>query len=105
MLGSAAIDLLSQSSEHLAGRIEFVELSPLTAIECTDDAGIMPLWLLVDLLHVRRMPSVHVNVGKPLVKSPKTYIRDSGLAHALLGIETLDDLLGHPIAGPSEEGF
>ncbi len=40
-----------------------------------------------------------------LVKSPKTYIRDSGLTHALLGIETLDDLLGHPVAGPSWEGF
>ena len=186
MLGSAAIDLLRQSSESLAGRIEYVELAPLTAIECADDAGIMPLWLrggfpdsllaasdldslairlsfirtylerdvpmfgpripaeilerfwtmlahvqgsllnasrlassmaisaptvtsylglLVDLLLVRRLPPYHVNVGKRLVKSPKTYIRDSGLTHALLGIETLDDLLGHPVAGSSWEGF
>ena len=186
MLGSAAIDLLRQSSESLAGRIEYVELAPLTAIECADDAGVMPLWLrggfpdsllatsdldslairlsfirtylerdvpmfgpripaetlerfwkmlahvqgsllnasrlassmaisaptvtsylglLVDLLLVRRLPPYHVNVGKRLVKSPKTYIRDSGLTHALLGIETLDDLLGHPVAGPSWEGF
>ena len=186
MLGSAAIDLLRQSSESLAGRIEYVELTPLTAIECVDDAGVMTLWLrggfpdsllaasdrdslamrlnfirtylerdvpmfgpripaemlerfwkmlahvqgsllnasrlassmaisaptvtsylglLVDLLLVRRLPPYHVNVGKRLVKSPKTYIRDSGLTHALLGIETLDDLLGHPVAGPSWEGF
>ncbi len=186
MLGSAAIDLLRQSSESLAGRIEYVELAPLTAIECDDDAGVMPLWLrggfpdsllaasdldslairlsfirtylerdvpmfgpripaemlerfwkmlahlqgsllnasrlassmaisaptvtsylglLVDLLLVRRLPPCHVNVRKRLVKSPKTYIRDSGLTHALLGIQTLDDLLGHPVAGPSWEGF
>lgn len=186
MLGSAAIDLLRQSSESLAGRIEYVELAPLTAIEVADDMDIMSLWLrggfpdsllaandrdslanrvsfmrtylerdvpmfgpripaealerfwtmlahvqgsllnasriassmavsaptvtsylglLVDLLLVRRLPPFHANVGKRLVKSPKTYIRDSGLTHALLGIETLDDLLGHPVAGPSWEGF
>jgi uncharacterized protein len=184
MLGSAAIDLLRQSSESLAGRIEYVELAPLTAIESV--AGVLPMWLrggfpdsllaetdsdsmairrsfirtylerdvpifgpripaetlerfwtmlahvqgsllnasrlassmavsaptvtsylglLVDLLLVRRLPPHHVNVGKRLVKSPKTYIRDSGLTHALLGIETVDDLLAHPVAGLSWEGF
>jgi len=61
--------------------------------------------LLVDLLLVRRLPPFHANVGKRLVKSPKTYVRDSGLTHALLGIETYDDLLGHPVSGPSWEGF
>lgn len=61
--------------------------------------------LLVDLLLIRRLQPYHTNVGKRLVKSPKTYIRDSGLAHALLGIETLDELLGHPVAGASWEGF
>lgn len=45
------------------------------------------------------------NVKKRLVKSPKTYVRDSGLVHALLGIETFDELLGHPVVGPSWEGF
>jgi predicted AAA+ superfamily ATPase len=61
--------------------------------------------LLVDVLLVRRLPPYHANVGKRLVKSPKTYVRDSGLVHALLGIETLDELLGHPVAGASWEGF
>ena len=61
--------------------------------------------LLVDLLLVRRLPPFHVNTGKRLVKSPKTYVRDSGLTHALLNIETFDDLLGHPVVGPSWEGF
>jgi len=187
ILGSAAIELLRQSGETLAGRIEYVDLAPLDMLEIdapesavnrlwvrggfpdsylarsdTDSFGLrrsfirtylerdVPmfgpriasetlerLWtmlahnqgvllnasrlasglgvssptvsnyvgLLVDLLLVRRLPPYHANVGKRLVKSPKTYIRDSGLLHALLGIETLDELLGHPIAGASWEGF
>ena len=61
--------------------------------------------LLVDLMLVRRLPPCHSNAGKRLVKSPKVYIRDSGLAHALLGIEEQEDLLGHPVVGGSWEGF
>ena len=61
--------------------------------------------LLVDLLLVRRLPPWSGNTAKRLVRSPKVFIRDSGVAHALLGIGTLDELLGHPIAGPSWEGF
>jgi hypothetical protein len=61
--------------------------------------------LLVDLLLVRRLQPLYTNVGKRLVKSPKVYLRDSGLVHALLGIATLEDLLGHPVVGASWEGF
>lgn len=61
--------------------------------------------LLADLMLVRRLPPWHANAGKRLVKSPKVYIRDSGIAHALLGIETPENLLGHPIVGGSWEGF
>lgn len=61
--------------------------------------------LLADLLLVRRLPPYHVNVGKRLVKSPKVYVRDSGLVHALLGISSLERLAAHPVAGPSWEGF
>ncbi len=61
--------------------------------------------LLVDLLLVRRLPSLHRNLGKRLVKSPKVFIRDSGIVHALLDLERADDLLGHPVVGPSWEGF
>jgi uncharacterized protein len=60
---------------------------------------------LVGALVVRRLEPLQVNVGKRLVKSPKIYLRDSGLLHALLGVPTLQELLGHPIAGPSWEGF
>jgi len=61
--------------------------------------------LMVDLMLVRRLPPWSGNVGKRLVKSPKVYVRDSGVLHALLGIETLNDILGHPVAGASWEGF
>ena len=61
--------------------------------------------LMVDLLLVRRLVSWRSNVGRRLIKAPKTYLRDSGICHALLGIETLDALLGHPVAGGSWKGF
>ncbi len=61
--------------------------------------------LLVDLLLVRRLLPFHRNLGKRLVKSPRTYVRDTGLLHALLGIGDLDTLFGHPVVGASWEGF
>lgn len=186
ILGSAAIELLRQS-ETLAGRIAYVDLTPLHALEigpadhdlnrlwirggfpdsylATDDGDsfdlrrdfirtylerdvpmfgpripaetLENLWimlahsqgqtlnssklagsmgvsaptvtsyvdLLKDLLLLRKLPPFHANVKKRLVKSPKVYVRDSGLLHALLGIRNHDDLLGHPVAGASWEGF
>lgn len=61
--------------------------------------------LLVDLLLVRRLVPWHGNIRKRLVKSPKVYVRDSGLVHALLGITDRDALLAHPVAGGSWEGL
>ena len=61
--------------------------------------------LLVDLMLVRRLQPWHENVGKRLVKSPKVFVRDSGLVHALLGLGTLESLLSHPVVGGSWEGF
>ena len=61
--------------------------------------------LLADLLLVRRLPPWHANVGKRLVKSPKVYVRDSGLAHALLNIPDKETLLAHPVVGKSWECF
>ncbi len=61
--------------------------------------------LLCDLLLVRRLTPWASNAGKRMVKSPKVYVRDSGLVHALLGIATLDDLLAHPVAGMNWEGW
>jgi hypothetical protein len=61
--------------------------------------------LLVDLLLVRRLTPWHGNIRKRLVKSPKVYVRDSGLVHALLGLGDREDLLAHPVAGGSWEGL
>jgi uncharacterized protein len=185
LLGSASIDLLQQSGESLAGRISYLELGPLDALEIpahdletlwarggfpssflapTDAASfrwrqdfirtylerdipqfgprlpaetLRRLWtmlahnqsellntanlaralaidnktvaryldLLVDLLLVRRLLPWHHNAGKRLVKSPKVYVRDSGIVHALLRLPTREDVLGHPVVGGSWEGF
>jgi len=64
-------------------------------------------WLdhLAGALLLRVLEPYHANLGKRLVKSPKVYVRDSGLLHSLLGIASVHDLQGHPIAGASWEGF
>lgn len=61
--------------------------------------------LLVDLMLVWRLPAWHSNVGNRLIKSPKVYVRNSGLVHALLGLRDKEDVLGHPVVGASWEGF
>ena len=61
--------------------------------------------ILEDTFVVRQLQPYHANVKKRLIKSPKVYIRDSGLLHALLGIRTFDDLQGHPSLGNAWEGF
>ena len=192
LLGSASGRLLQQTAESLAGRVAYLELTPLLASEVvsgkrSDTASISSLWLrggfpksylaadeaesiawrtdfiqtflardlpqlgvtipaetlrrfwrmsahlhgqvfnasqlgsalggvahttvsryldlLVDALMLRRLEPYLANVGKRLVKSPKIYVRDSGLLHGLLDIATLDALSGHPIVGVSWEGF
>jgi len=61
--------------------------------------------LLVQMFLVRRLEPWHANLGKRLTKSPKLYVRDSGLLHALLGLSDEERLLGHPGVGASWEGF
>ena len=61
--------------------------------------------LLCDLMLLRRLPAWSGNVGKRLIRTPKVYVRDSGLVHALLGLVNLDAVLSHPVAGSSWEGF
>ncbi len=187
ILGSASMDLLRQSGESLAGRIAYIDMTPLTAMEVEDAStarqnlwlrggfpdsyltesdpaslalrkdfirtylerdipmfgprlpaeALQRLWtmlahrqgsmlnaselarslqvstqsvtryidLLVDLLLVRRLPPYRANLGKRLAKSPKVYVRDSGLLHALLNIDSMNNLLRHPVVGTSWEGF
>jgi predicted AAA+ superfamily ATPase len=61
--------------------------------------------VLEDTFLVRQLPPLHANLKKRLVKSPKVYLRDSGLLHALLGLQSYEQLLGHPAAGASWEGW
>ncbi len=186
ILGSASIDLLRQSGESLAGRIAYVDLVPLDAMETAQSADQSTLWnrggfpksllapsdgaslewrnqfirtylerdipqfgpriptetirrlwtmlahaqgtmlnasafgrslgidaktvaryidLLSDLLLVRRLPAWSRNSTKRLTRSPRIFVRDAGVLHALLNIPTLDDLLSHPVLGASWEGF
>lgn len=64
-------------------------------------------WLdiLADSFMLRILPPWHANPGKRLIKSPKIYLRDCGLLHALLGIDSLDALFAHPVVGASWEGL
>lgn len=187
LLGSASMDLLRQSSESLAGRISYIEMSGLNIAEIGADqkdrqtlwlrggfpesylaanndsamdwlenlirtylerdipqmgfrvpaARLRRLWtmlahlqgeiinysrlasnlevdaktvshyidILTDLLLVRRLEPWHINVKKRLVKSPRYYVRDSGILHRLLGINSYDALLSNPVLGKSWEGF
>ena len=187
LLGSASMDLMRQSSESLAGRISYIEMSGLNLLELKKDNNhLQQLWLrggfpdsylaadedmamdwienlirsylerdvpqmgfrvpatrlrrlwtmmahlqgepvnysklgtnlevdgktvctyidiLTDLLLIRRLSPWFGNAKKRLVKSPRFYIRDSGILHRLLGIETYDALLSNPVLGKSWEGF
>jgi len=61
--------------------------------------------LLADLMLVRRLRPWAANEGKRLVRTPKIYVRDSGIVHALLGLTDFDDVIGHPVVGGSWEGW
>lgn len=184
ILGSASLSLLQQSSESLAGRVSYLEMNPISALEFTKSTPLLwlrggfpdsllarshaasmdwrqsfiktylerdilqfspklpsetlrRLWtmlahdqgapinaaklagnlgisgqtvaryvdLLTDLFLIRRLKPWHKNAGKRLTRSPKVYVRDSGILHALLNIENSEELLSHSIVGASWEGF
>lgn len=107
---------LSDQLGYLSGRggsltiideIQRVPGSLLNAAEYARSLGVdgksvaRYLDLLVDLLLLRRLQPLHTNTRKRLVKSPKIYVRDSGLVHSLLRLGTTDDVLGHALAGAS----
>lgn len=90
-------------AHHQSGLLNAAEFARALGIDGKTVASYLDL--LVDLLLVRRLEPWHANVSKRLVKSPKVYVRDSGLTHSLLGLGTQEQLLGHPVAGGSWEGF
>ena len=63
------------------------------------------IFLLEQTFIIRLLEPYHRNLKSRLIKSPKVYIRDSGLLHALLDIEGQEELMGHPVCGASFEGF
>ncbi len=89
---------------HLQG--EVVNYSKLAANLEVDSKTIRHyIDILTDLLLLRRLEPYHANVKKRLVKSPRYYVRDSGILHRLLGINTYEALLSNPVLGKSWEGF
>ncbi len=90
-------------AHHQGGVLNVAQLARNLGVDAKTAASYIDL--LVDLLLVRRLRPWHANVGKRLVKSPKVYVRDSGLVHALLGIGDKETLVSHPILGASWEGF
>ena len=185
LLGSASPELIRQSSETLAGRIGYINLTPFNLLEVgyknlrdhwlkggfplsflSADSYLSNLWrenfmrtflekdipslgfsvstetvrrlwtmlahntgqilnknklsaslgisqptvtsyihLLENTFMVRTLQPCYTNTKKRLIKSPKLYIRDSGIIHSLLGITTQNDLLGHPVYGLSWESY
>jgi predicted AAA+ superfamily ATPase len=95
--------LWTMLAHHQGGQLNTAQLSASLDIALPTVKRYVEL--LEDLFLIRTLRPWSGNVGKRLVKTPKVYIRDSGLAHALLNLATLDDLLGHPVSGHSWEGF
>lgn len=90
-------------AHHQGGLLNTAQFARNLGVDAKTVAGYLDL--LVDLLIVRRLPPWHANLGKRLVKSPKVYVRDSGLVHSLLAIPDKEALLSHPVVGQSWECF
>jgi predicted AAA+ superfamily ATPase len=90
-------------AHHQGGLLNVAQFARNLGVDVKTAGGYIDL--LADLLLVRRLPAWHANIGKRLVRSPKVYVRDSGIVHALLSIGELETLLSHPVLGASWEGF
>lgn len=90
-------------AHNQSGLLNVAQLARNVGVDAKTAASYIDL--LTDLLLVRRLPAWYANVGKRLVKSPKIFVRDSGVVHTLLSIGDKDALLSHPVVGASWEGF
>lgn len=93
----------SMLAHHQGGLLNTAQFARNLGVDAKTASGYLDL--LVDLMLVRRLLPWHANLGKRLVKSPKVYVRDSGLVHALLNIPDKEALLAHPVVGQSWECF
>ena len=76
-----------------------------TNLECSRQSVRKYIDIMSETFMVRQLPPYYSNLKKRLVKTPKVYLRCSGLLHTLLGIDSMDELLGHTAMGSSWEGF
>lgn len=90
-------------AHHQGGLLNVAQLARNMGVDAKTAQSYIDL--LCALLLVRRLPPWHANLGKRLIKSPKVYVRDSGLVHGLLDITSKEDLLSHIGVGASWEGF
>jgi len=90
-------------AHHQSGMLNVTQLARNIGVDVKTAQSYVDL--LCDLLLLRRLSPWHAHVGKRLVKTPKVYVRDSGLVHALLDITTKETLLSHMVLGASWEGF
>lgn len=98
------LDRFWRMCAHLQGQVS--NLSALGRALGTSHTAVRHyLDILEHTFVLRTLPPLEANLGKRLVKSPKLYLRDSGLLHALLSVDSLDALAGHPVYGASWEGF
>ncbi|MBP9093426.1 ATP-binding protein [bacterium] len=95
--------LWTMLAHQQGGQLNVVQLA--SSLDLSPRSTRRYIELLEDLLLVRTLRPWFSNIGKRLVKAPKVYIRDSGLMHTLLGLASMDDLLGHAAYGTSWEGF
>lgn len=93
--------LWTMCAHHHGQTLNYSQLGSALGLSHTTIRGYLEL--LAQTFVIRLLAPYHVNKRKRLVKTPKIYIRDSGLLHALLNIETMDDLLSHPVYGFSWE--
>jgi len=89
---------------HVHGQI-WKATDPARSLGVSDPTVRRYLDLLTSLFMVRQLRPWHENLGKRQVKSPKIFLRDTGILHSLLGIRSEKDLLGHPKCGASWEGY
>ena len=89
---------------HYHGQI-WNSAEPARALGVSESTTRRYLDLLTDAFMIRQLQPYHANLKKRQVKSPKVYVRDSGLLHQLLGIDSMKSLFSHPKVGASWEGF
>jgi hypothetical protein len=89
---------------HCHGQV-WNSAEPARALGVSESTTRRYLDLLTDAFMVRRLQPYHANLKKRQVKSPKIYVRDSGILHQLLGIDSMRGLFSHPRPGASWEGF